>query len=149
MAKLMIIDDTDGTVDDVADKLCQLGHEVEIQGPSEALEGGITSSGVDAVLLNMGLKETTGWNVLTLMKIQNPEIPVCFIFHQASDLHDERLHLVDCIINRAELELPELVEMTRILLQRIFRMKYTGADAASADIDPPRPTTIGGEEAVA
>ena len=118
MANFLIIDDTDGAIDDVADKLRQLGHEVDVQWPRRALDGDIASGGVDAILLNMGMREMTGWQVLTLMKIRYPEIPVGFIFNQSADLYDERLQLVDTIISRRELNLPEINEMTRLLLRR-------------------------------
>ena len=118
MANFLIVDDTDGAIDDVAEKLRQLGHDVEVQMPRRALNGDIASGGVDAILLNMGMREMTGWQVLTLMKIRYPEIPVGFIFNQSADLYDERLQMVDTVISRTELHLPELNEMTRLLLSR-------------------------------
>jgi len=74
MAHLIIVEDNLPYAEDVADYLIEIGHNVRIAGSAAAMWSTLAQGHADVVILDLGLPDDYGFNIIPRMRQLYPEI---------------------------------------------------------------------------
>jgi len=76
MAAILIVEDNFSYAEDVADYLKEIGHEVQTCGSAEAMWAALSGARADVILLDLGLPDDSGFNVIPRLRELYPETGV-------------------------------------------------------------------------
>jgi DNA-binding response OmpR family regulator len=76
MARLLIVEDNLSYAEDVADYLVEIGHDVEVAGSAEAMWSLLNQQRADIVLLDLGLPDDCGFNIIPRLRELYPDTGV-------------------------------------------------------------------------
>jgi DNA-binding response OmpR family regulator len=76
MARLIIVEDNLSYAEDIADFLMEIGHEVVIAGDAATMWSILTRQRTDIILLDLGLPDDSGFNIIPRLRELYPETGV-------------------------------------------------------------------------
>jgi DNA-binding response OmpR family regulator len=76
MANIVIVEDNLSYAEDVADYLKEIGHEVRLCGTAEAMWAALSGARADVILLDLGLPDDSGFNIIPRMRELYPDTGV-------------------------------------------------------------------------
>jgi CheY-like chemotaxis protein len=95
MARILIVDDEASVRELISEELAEEGYEVSSVGSSESLWVALRSSVPDVVLLDLYLNGVKGWDVLSRIKRQYPDLPVIIVTAYDNFAEDSRVSQAD------------------------------------------------------
>ena len=95
MARILIVDDEASVRKLISAELAEEGYEVSSVGTPESFWAAFRSSAPDLVLLDLYLNRVKGWEVLSEIKRQHPDIPVLIVTAYDNFAEDSRVSQAD------------------------------------------------------
>ncbi|MBK5102110.1 MAG: response regulator [Desulfobacteraceae bacterium] len=108
MARILIVDDEASVRDLISEELAEEGYEVSSVGSPESLWAALRSSVPDVVLLDLYLNGVKGWEVLSRIKRQHPDLPVLIVTAYDNFAEDPRVSQADGYVVKNFVALDEL-----------------------------------------
>lgn len=115
--KILVVDDTETVRVLLARCLEALGHAVVALGSGREVPGRLAAEAFDAVLTDVAMPESSGWDVLRAARSARPELPV-ILMTGWDDSHNRR---ADGLVPDAVLDKPFTIEQIREVLEAVGR----------------------------
>jgi CheY-like chemotaxis protein len=116
MARILIVDDEASVRELISEELAEEGYEVSSVGSSESLWVALRSSVPDVVLLDLYLNGVKGWDVLSRIKRQYPDLPVIIVTAYDNFAEDSRVSQADGYVVKNFVALEGLKQKIAVIL---------------------------------
>ena len=130
MANILIVDDQPYVRELLSEKLAYEGYGVTGVSDVESILEHLRDSRPDLVLLDLYIEGCKGWNVLHVIKNNDPDLPVLIFTAYDSFAEDPRLSQVDSYMVKSFVALDKLKEKAA----KILKWKVAGHKAHESTI---------------
>ena len=149
MASIIIVEDNLSYAEDVADYLAENGHEVRISGTAEAMWTTLSHCCADVILLDLGLPDDSGFNIIPRLRELYPHTGVLVL--TARVMLDSRilgLHLGADNYLTKPIKFPELAAHIEALCRRVRTHVPTAQEPAWSLHKSERQLQMAGTQAI-
>lgn len=149
MANIIIVEDNLSYAEDVADYLSEIGHEVTTSGNAEAMWAALTQQHADVILLDLGLPDDSGFNIIPRLRELYPDTGILVL--TARVMLDSRilgLHLGADNYLTKPIKFPELAAHIEALCRRVSGRKATAPERTWSLRKSERQLELAGAEAI-